>query len=119
MDVLPSVSCAEVLSELLERQNFTDVTFLVEGRELPAHRVLLALFSEHFRAMLASGMRESFENRVRAGSDGFPACLSCPSRRREKVSLCATASRAFSTFIYFFCALHPCLQCSVPVLQIL
>jgi len=53
-----------VLSELLERQNFTDVTFLVEGRELPAHRVLLALFSEHFRAMLASGMRESFENRV-------------------------------------------------------
>merc|ERR1711907_440339 len=34
------------------------------GREIAAHRVLLALFSDHFRAMFSAGMRESFENRV-------------------------------------------------------
>jgi hypothetical protein len=39
--------------------SFPDVTFLVEGKRVYAHRGMLAGRSEHFRAMFASGMRES------------------------------------------------------------
>jgi len=55
----PTVPPRDVLAELFESAQFSDVTFSVQGRELPAHRVLLAVFSDHFRAMLGSGMRES------------------------------------------------------------
>jgi len=68
-----------VLGEMLEARSFTDVTFVVEGREIAAHRVLLALFSDHFRAMFSAGMRESFENRVPIQGvpyDAFRALLS-------------------------------------------
>jgi hypothetical protein len=69
----------QVLGEMLEARSFTDVTFVVEGREIAAHRVLLALFSDHFRAMFSAGMRESFENRVPIQGvpyDAFRALLS-------------------------------------------
>ena len=49
---------------MLEARSFTDVTFVVEGREIAAHRVVLALLSDHFRAAFSAGMRESFESRV-------------------------------------------------------
>ena len=45
---------------MLDSNSFTDVTFVVEGREIAAHRVVLALLSDHFRAAFSAGMRESF-----------------------------------------------------------
>jgi hypothetical protein len=35
------------------------VIFIVEGREIPANRSILAARSSHFRAMLYGGMRET------------------------------------------------------------
>nr|CAB3226454.1 BTB/POZ domain-containing protein 9-like [Phallusia mammillata] len=39
--------------------DYNDVTFVVEGREFPAHRVILASRCDYFRALLFGGMRES------------------------------------------------------------
>ena len=35
--------------ELFHKQDFSDVTFLVEGERIPCHRVILAIRSEYFR----------------------------------------------------------------------
>lgn len=60
--------CAEpvrrVMSEYLDNRQFSDVTFVVEGKKLFAHRILLTVFSDYFRRALASGMRESFEDEM-------------------------------------------------------
>mmetsp|Transcript_17705 Transcript_17705/g.49009 ORF Transcript_17705/g.49009 Transcript_17705/m.49009 type:complete len:548 (+) Transcript_17705:68-1711(+) len=60
--------CAEsvrrVMSEYLNKEQFSDVVFVVEGRRLFAHRVLLTLFSDYFRRAFACGMRESFEREI-------------------------------------------------------
>lgn len=46
-------------SALYRSQEFTDVTFVVEGSKFFAHRVMLAARSEYFRALLYGGMRET------------------------------------------------------------
>jgi N-acetylneuraminic acid mutarotase len=47
------------LRRLVNSSLFSDVTFVVEGRRIAAHKVMLAAQSEHFRAMLTNGMRET------------------------------------------------------------
>jgi hypothetical protein len=60
--------CAEsvrrVMSEYLNQEQFSDVTFLVEGRRLHAHRILLTMFSDYFRRAFECGMRETFEPEI-------------------------------------------------------
>merc|ERR1711959_124875 len=43
---------------------FSDVTFSVEGRTFHAHKIVLTLQSERFRAMFSSGMKESFDKQI-------------------------------------------------------
>lgn len=50
---------ASQLGALLHSNEFHDVTFVVEGKEFPAHRVFLASRCEYFRALLFGGMREA------------------------------------------------------------
>jgi len=57
-------SVRRVMSEYLNKQQFSDVTFVVEGRRLHAHRILLTLFSDYFRRAFACGMRETFEPEI-------------------------------------------------------
>ena len=52
------------MAALLEGGEPGDVTFRVEGEELPAHRILLAARSPVFRALLSSEMREGVEGVV-------------------------------------------------------
>mmetsp|Transcript_70402 Transcript_70402/g.155742 ORF Transcript_70402/g.155742 Transcript_70402/m.155742 type:complete len:553 (-) Transcript_70402:123-1781(-) len=65
MQMASAPLCAEsvrrVMSEYLNKQQFSDVTFIVEGRRLYAHRILLTLFSDYFHRAFACGMRETFE----------------------------------------------------------
>lgn len=49
---------------LVNDDEFSDVTFLVEERQVHAHRAILAHRCEHFAAMFRSGMRESVERMV-------------------------------------------------------
>lgn len=45
---------------LVNQLDMSDVTFIIEGREVYAHRAILAVRSEYFRALLFNGhMRES------------------------------------------------------------
>ena len=50
------------MSALLGDQQFADVRFLVEGKELFAHRFVLESRSEYFAAMFHSGMTEASES---------------------------------------------------------
>jgi hypothetical protein len=57
------------LARLLDSPQLCDVTFLVEGVQVHAVRALLAARSEHFRALLFGGMRESKVRRASATGD--------------------------------------------------
>ncbi|XP_029902597.1 BTB/POZ domain-containing protein 9-like isoform X2 [Myripristis murdjan] len=50
---------SEQLGTLVSAEEYSDVTFLVEGKRFPAHRVILASRCQYFRAMLYNGMKES------------------------------------------------------------
>ncbi|CAG02527.1 unnamed protein product, partial [Tetraodon nigroviridis] len=50
-----------------------DVVLLVEGRPIPAHRVLLAASCDYFRGMFAGGLREAEQTEVSIHSVSFTA----------------------------------------------
>ncbi|RLN86543.1 hypothetical protein BBJ28_00001485 [Nothophytophthora sp. Chile5] len=52
------------MRQLIDNAEFSDVTFLIEGRAVHSHRAILAARSDHFRAMFSSGMRESHEHEI-------------------------------------------------------
>lgn len=54
------------LSKLLADKKYCDVTFILEdGTTFQAHKNILCCRSEHFKAMLEGGLRESGQNMVR------------------------------------------------------
>lgn len=57
--VIPPPVLLDDLRGLINNQTFSDVTFIVGGRPIYATRAHLAVRSDHFRAMLFGGMRES------------------------------------------------------------
>ena len=52
---------ASQIRSLVNDDEFSDVTFVIEGQQVYAHRAILAARCEPFGAMLRSGMRESVE----------------------------------------------------------
>jgi len=56
---IPPPTLIENLKTLIDNKDLGDVTFIVEGKPVYASRAHLAVRSEHFRAMLYGGMRES------------------------------------------------------------
>ncbi|GAB0091414.1 BTB/POZ domain-containing protein 9 [Sergentomyia squamirostris] len=50
---------SENMSQLCMNRDYSDVTFVVDGVRLPAHKVILAARSEYFRALLFGGMAET------------------------------------------------------------
>ncbi|XP_077365885.1 BTB/POZ domain-containing protein 9 [Festucalex cinctus] len=50
---------SEQLGALALGEEYSDVTFIVEGKRFPAHRVILAARCHYFRALLYGGMKES------------------------------------------------------------
>lgn len=65
---ITSATVVELLRDLRTLVNnesaFPDVVFLVEGRRVFGHRAILSARSPRFRALLGSGMRESFEREI-------------------------------------------------------
>ena len=56
-----SVAYTSQIRGLVNDEEFSDVTFMVENEPVYAHKALLAQRSNHFAAMFRSGMRESTE----------------------------------------------------------
>lgn len=52
------------LAEMRHRAELCDVTILVDGEEIPAHRAILASCSPYFHAMFTSRMAECGQDRV-------------------------------------------------------
>lgn len=53
------------LNDLREREELCDVTIIVEGRAIKAHRAVLAASSQYFNAMFTSKMSERNQSTVR------------------------------------------------------
>ena len=47
------------LAKLVNNDDFSDITFLVEGRKIHAHKAILVVRSDYFNAMFSNGMQES------------------------------------------------------------
>jgi len=57
---VPPMSLVNDFLKLVNQPDISDVTFIVEGQEVYAHRAILAVRSEYFRALLFNGLlRES------------------------------------------------------------
>eukprot|EP00698_Gefionella_okellyi_P003901 TRINITY_DN13614_c0_g1_i1.p1 TRINITY_DN13614_c0_g1~~TRINITY_DN13614_c0_g1_i1.p1 ORF type:complete len:489 (-),score=78.90 TRINITY_DN13614_c0_g1_i1:38-1504(-) len=56
---VPSASLSQDLSQQVNRQEHADVTFIVQGKPIYAHKVLLCARSEYFKSMFTVGMREA------------------------------------------------------------
>lgn len=61
-------SCVQLvgshLRQYLDREEFADVTFIVENKPVHAHRLVLSISSDRFRAMFSSGFREMSEREI-------------------------------------------------------
>ncbi|CAD7975380.1 unnamed protein product [Amoebophrya sp. A25] len=59
------------LATYFDSEQFSDVLFTFHGtsRKIYAHRILLSIFSEHFRSMFSNNWREARENEVRLPPD--------------------------------------------------
>jgi RCC1 and BTB domain-containing protein len=62
MHALPvTTAYTSQIRALVNDEEFSDVTFMIEGQPIHAHRAILSQRCEHFAAMFRSGMRESTE----------------------------------------------------------
>ncbi|XP_076802104.1 BTB/POZ domain-containing protein 9-like [Clavelina lepadiformis] len=70
---------SENIGNLVLNNDYNDVTFVVEGKNFPAHRVILAARCPYFRALLFGGMREAHTEAVipieDSSSDAFEILL--------------------------------------------
>lgn len=63
------------MRDMVDDDEYSDVTFLVEDQPIHAHRAILARRCEHFAAMFRSGMRESVEKEIRIPNIPRPVFL--------------------------------------------
>ncbi|KAK1662964.1 hypothetical protein QYE76_051123 [Lolium multiflorum] len=61
---VPPSNITEQLGKLLDAKDGADVMFEVQGEELPAHKLVLAMRSPVFKALLYGPMKEKDSNRV-------------------------------------------------------
>jgi len=63
-DEEPTSSVIKDLEKLFNNRSGTDVCFIIEEKEIKAHKLILSTTSPVFAAMVESGMKESLENHV-------------------------------------------------------
>ncbi|GLV39696.1 BTB (POZ) domain containing 9 [Carabus blaptoides fortunei] len=63
-DIEHTGQLSEHLGSLCCNKEYADVTFVIEGQQIHAHKILLAVRSEYFRALLFGGMREASQDEI-------------------------------------------------------
>lgn len=53
------------IAKLWEAKQHTDVTFIIQGSHIPAHRIILASQSEYFDRLLFGNMREASQEELK------------------------------------------------------
>ena len=69
----PPSTYRDEMRALLDDSRFADITFVVEGEKITAHRMLLVARSVYFRTMLSSGFKEANSNEVLIGDVSISA----------------------------------------------
>ncbi|RWS25960.1 BTB/POZ domain-containing protein 9-like protein [Leptotrombidium deliense] len=54
----------DALVQLMNNEELSDIVFVVDGESVKAHRVILAVRSEYFRALLFGGLKESRQHEI-------------------------------------------------------
>uniref|UniRef100_A0A7S2UT53 BTB domain-containing protein n=1 Tax=Fibrocapsa japonica TaxID=94617 RepID=A0A7S2UT53_9STRA len=72
---IPGPTLINDLRSLINNRELSDVTFIVDGFPVYASRAHLAVRSEHFRAMLYGGMRESQSEEIEIKDVSHPVFL--------------------------------------------
>jgi speckle-type POZ protein len=62
---------SNLAADLWNKKDFTDVVFVVGGREFPAHKMVLASQSQYFRRMLYGEMKEASLKRIELSKDNL------------------------------------------------
>jgi len=60
----PLLTLSEDFRQMFLSRESTDFTFIVDGEEIPAHKIVLSTRLTYFKRLFGSGMREALENRV-------------------------------------------------------
>lgn len=63
------------LPHFFNDEEFSDVTFLVQGRRVYGHKMVLAIVSDCFRAMFTAGFRESSSSEIEITGCSYDAFL--------------------------------------------
>eukprot|EP01087_Luapelamoeba_hula_P013985 TRINITY_DN4039_c0_g1_i1.p1 TRINITY_DN4039_c0_g1~~TRINITY_DN4039_c0_g1_i1.p1 ORF type:complete len:1051 (+),score=218.68 TRINITY_DN4039_c0_g1_i1:1899-5051(+) len=74
--VYPEANQLSNMRRWVNNPQYSDISFAVEGATIYAHKVILCARSQHFRAMLTSGMREAQSGLIE-GLDMTPDSLHC------------------------------------------
>jgi hypothetical protein len=61
------------LQHFLNEPEFSDVTFVVDGKRIYAHKLILCLVSDCFRAMFTAGFREATEKEIEIPNCSYEA----------------------------------------------
>ena len=73
--VIPPPTLIDDLRRLINNKEVSDVTFVVDGFQVHASRAHLAIRSEHFRALLYGGMKESDQTEIELRDISHPVFL--------------------------------------------
>ncbi|XP_055299673.1 BTB/POZ domain-containing protein 9 [Sitodiplosis mosellana] len=63
-DIDLTLEFSQHMSQLCMNAEYSDVTFIVEGIKLPAHKIILAARSSYFRALLYGGLAETTQQEI-------------------------------------------------------
>lgn len=74
---IPPDTFVQDFARLLNNPEMSDVVFVVEGKKVPAHRFILKVRSEHFRAMFSNGLKESRDTDVVLHDTDYKPFMAC------------------------------------------
>jgi protein-L-isoaspartate(D-aspartate) O-methyltransferase len=74
---IPPDTFVQDFARLLNNPEMSDVVFVVEGKKVPAHRFILKVRSEHFRAMFTNGLKESRDTDVVLHDTEYKPFMAC------------------------------------------